>query len=61
MTTRRAAGILTMDHGMLRLRCRYGGYYWISLDGRRMLRGMALSEADELQPKFNDAMERAGR
>lgn len=27
----------------------------------RVLRGSTLSDADELQPKFVDAMERAGR
>ena len=41
----------------------HGGddYYWIALDGSRLLRGRWLSEAEELQPKFIDAMERAGR
>ena len=61
IATRRAAGIIAMDNGTLRIRCRAGGYYWISLDGRRVLRGKMLFEADELQPKFSDAMERAGR
>jgi hypothetical protein len=58
--TRRAASIIKVDQGMLRLGCRNGGYYWLSLDGRRVLRGKALSEADELQPNFAAAMERAG-
>ena len=49
------------DQGMLRLRCRRGGHYWISLDGSRVLRGRTLVDADELQPKFIDAIERAGR
>jgi hypothetical protein len=52
-------GIYEID--MLRLTCRTGGHYWISFDGRRVLRGFLLSEAEELQPKFIDAMERAGQ
>ena len=40
---------------------RGGDYYWIALDGSQLLRGKLLSEADELQPKFIDAVERAGR
>ena len=58
--TKRAAPIIKVEHGMLRLGCRNGGSYWVSLDGRRVLRGKALFEADELQPKFAAAMERAG-
>ena len=58
--TRRAASIINVDHGMLRLGCRTGGWYWVSADGRRVLRGKVLFEADELQPKFADAMARAG-
>jgi len=46
---------------MLKLECTKGGYYWISLDGSRVLRGKAIFDAEELQPKFADAMERAGR
>jgi len=46
---------------MLRLKCRTGGYYWITLDGRRLLRGKSPDTSDELQPKFSEAMERAGR
>ena len=46
---------------MLRLKCKSGsGYYWVSLDGGRLLRGMTPFEAEELQPKFIDAMERTG-
>jgi hypothetical protein len=58
--TKRAASIISVDHGMLRLSCRSGGYYWITLDGRRIVRGKVLFDADELQPKFSDAMARAG-
>jgi hypothetical protein len=50
-----------VDRGMLRYECKSGGFYWISLDGNRVLRGTTLSSAEELQPKFIDAMERAGR
>ena len=61
LATKRAVGIISMDHDRLRLKCRVGGYYWIDLDGRRVLRGMLLSGAEELQSKFVDAMERVGR
>ena len=43
LATRRAAGIISMDRGNLRLKCSAGGYYWIDLDGRRLLRGMRAS------------------
>jgi hypothetical protein len=59
--TKRAGRHGVVDRGMLKLECTKGGYYWISLDGSRVLRGSAIFEADELQPKFIDAMERAGR
>ena len=59
--TERAPAGSKLDHGLLRLECFAGGFYWISLDGSRMLRGAKLLEAEELQPKFCDAMERAGR
>ena len=60
--TVRAATGSKLIHGMLRLESHNGDdYYWIALNGSRVLRGKFLSEADELQPKFIDAMERAGR
>jgi hypothetical protein len=59
--TERAAPGSKFDHGLLRLECFAGGFYWISLDGSRILRGIQLIDAEELQPKFIDAMERAGR
>jgi hypothetical protein len=59
--TERAAGIMSLEYGMLQLKCRSGGYYWITLDGGQVRRGKTLFKADELQPKFIDAMERAGR
>jgi hypothetical protein len=60
--TERAAKDSKLIHGMLRLE-RHSGkdYYWIALDGSRLLRGRWVSGAAELQPKFTDAMERAGR
>ena len=61
LVTKRAVGVIAMEGGNLRLKCRTGGYYWIAPDGHQVLRGELLSRADELQPKFIDAMERAGR
>jgi len=58
--TKRAARGVAPDQGTLRLQCLSGGYYWISLDGHRVLRGKELFDADELQQKFLDAMARAG-
>ena len=49
-----------MEGDALRLKCRAGGSYWIGLDGREVRRGKTLAKADHLQPKFLDAMERAG-
>ena len=46
---------------MLKLERVGGGYYWIALNGDRILSGTKLFDADELQPEFIDAMERAGR
>ena len=59
--TKRAGLHGVIDRGMLKLECTKGGYYWISLDGARVVRGKSIFESDELQPKFCDAMERAGR
>jgi hypothetical protein len=59
--TKRAGRHGVVDQGMVKLECAKGGYYWISLNGRRVLRGKAIFDAEELQPKFIDAMERAGR
>ena len=61
INTERAAQGLQLKNGMLRLECLNGGYYWISLDGRQLHRGSAFLEAEELQSKFIEAMERAGR
>jgi hypothetical protein len=60
--TKRTGAHGIFDQGMLRLERRGGGgFYWIELDGRRLFRGVQWLTADELQPKFIDAMERAGR
>jgi hypothetical protein len=59
--TKRAEHQGVLEDSLLRLKCRTGGYYWISLDGGRVFRGKKLFGADELQPKFIEAMERAGR
>ena len=61
LNTERAGALVEQDNDMLRLECLSGGYYWISIDGSRVLRGATISEADDLQAKFIDAMERAGR
>jgi len=58
--TKRAINDAALDQGMLRLRCKKGGYYWVSLNGSRVLRGWGLFDADELQPKFTAAMQSAG-
>jgi hypothetical protein len=59
--TGRAAKGIRPGQDMVRLQCLTGGFYWISLDGSQVLRGSTLMAADELQAKFRDAMERAGR
>ena len=46
--------------GMLRLEPFDGGYYWVALNGTRLLRVKALFGADEMQPGFTEAMEAAG-
>ena len=61
LVTKRAIGTISTEHGKLRLRCLSGGYYWISADGHWVLRGFLLSEAEDLQPKFIEAMQCAGR
>jgi len=61
VNTERAAVGSRLIHGMLQLTCRDGGYYWISLDGGRVLKGRGPLDSVELQPRFAAAMERAGR
>jgi hypothetical protein len=59
--TDRAGKHGVIDQGMLKLECTKGGFYWIALNGSGLFRGATLPMAAELQPKFIDAMERAGR
>jgi hypothetical protein len=46
--------------GFVRLRAVVGAFYWVSLDGMRVLRGREPGGADELQGGFIEAMARAG-
>jgi hypothetical protein len=55
--TARAGKHGVFEQGMLRLERRGAGYYWVALN----FSGARLFDANELQPKFIDAMERAGR
>ena len=48
------------DHVQLRAN-RGGGFYWITIDGARLLRGDELETAEELQPNFVQAMALAGK
>jgi hypothetical protein len=48
------------DHIELRAN-RGGGFYWITIDGSRLLRGDDLDTAEELQPNFAQAMAQAGK
>ena len=57
--TRRAANAQPGE-GFIRLKATGGGFYWVSFDGFRLLRGDTFWDAEELQPKFIEAMERAG-
>ncbi len=57
--TKRAGRLGRIDEGMVRIKCRKGGFYWISLDGLRVLCGRTFLRAQELQPRFIDAMERS--
>jgi hypothetical protein len=57
--TKRATNAQSED-GFIRLEAKGGGFYWVSFDGLRLLRGAAFWDAEELQAKFIVAMERAG-
>ena len=50
----------TVVSGFICLVAGYGQRYWVSSDGRRVLRGQDLDTADELQPGFVSTMARAG-
>jgi len=46
---------------MLRIQCRTGGNYWISLKGNRLHHGKTLVTADRAQLQFIGAMAHVGR
>ena len=54
-------GVIRVEYGMLRIRCRSGGNYWIEIDSGRTYCSKTFLNAEELRPKFIDAMERARR
>jgi hypothetical protein len=45
----------------VRLRSKIGGFYWVRIDGTRLLRGDDVDDAEQLQVSFTEAMARAGR
>ena len=47
-------------HGFVQLARATGEFYYVAFRGNLVLRGGSLKDADELQPGFSDAMERAG-
>jgi hypothetical protein len=47
-------------HGFMRLAASTGGFYFVAFRGDQVLRGTSLQDAEELQPGFIVAMERAG-
>jgi hypothetical protein len=61
-------GLVRTGHGSdprfadayVQLRAKIGGFYFVALDGARLLRGDTFEEAEELQAKFVEAMARAG-
>jgi hypothetical protein len=61
LRTERVVGIISLERGMLRLRCRGVANYWIEINGGQVFRGKTFLKADELRPKFTEAMEHAGR
>jgi hypothetical protein len=44
----------------VRLRARIGGFYWVPIDGTRLLRGDDVDAAEQLQESFTETMARAG-
>ena len=44
----------------VRLLARIGGFYWVRIDGSRLLRGHNVDDAEPLQEKFTETMARAG-
>jgi hypothetical protein len=54
-------GRQAVSRGMLRLDRPGGGmHYWLALDGSRLLRGRDVTEAEDLNRGFLDAMEKLG-
>jgi hypothetical protein len=53
-------GSFEVDRRYVRLDRVRGAYYWLALDGSRLMRGEEIDDLDELQPSFVDAMARAG-
>jgi hypothetical protein len=45
----------------VRLLARIGGFYWVRIDGGRLLRGHNVDDAEQLQVSFTETMARAGR
>jgi hypothetical protein len=43
------------------LLARAGRFYWVRLDGGRLLRGNNIDDAEQLQESFTETMARAGR
>ena len=44
----------------VRLRSKIDGFYWVRIDGSRLLRGNNVDGAKPLQEKFTETMARAG-
>jgi hypothetical protein len=54
-------GSLELDGNYIRVDRVAAGYFWIAVDGTRLLRGTDFDAMDELQPGFAAEMARAGR
>jgi hypothetical protein len=59
MRTRRGSAPRFAD-AYVQLRAKVGGFYFVALNGARLLRGDAFEDAEELQAKFAEAMAKAG-
>jgi hypothetical protein len=44
----------------VRLRSKIDGFYWVRVDGSRLLRGDSIDDAEQLQKSFTETMVRAG-
>ena len=59
--TGRAIHVIAIaKRGFICLRSAVGGFYWVANDGKRLLRGDDVKQAESLQGGFISAMERAG-